>query len=479
MSKTIEKNVLWDGLDKQIVHPAIGVYNNDDKEHFYFGISLPTSITIENYKKDHDGNTVASRSNEQKYMPFIARDDQYLDPDEEAIEFSVKPTNFNRWEIENIKWFYETKHKDMSLPVINEYELLQDITELLKQHIELQNEGEYLLLALWIFGTYLHNIFNTFPYLFAYGSKGSGKSKLLYTVSYLAFNGQMLAKPSSSNIFRLINNCASTLAIDEIDLSDLKDDNSKDLHSILLSGYKADAKVPRSSEKNLNEIQFYSIYSPKLLAGSKELADMVRDRSIELVMVKSRRSFPILQDNVIHRDLRNKLYCWALENWMVVKDYYEKYETDMTFIGRERELWYPILALAEAFDMKDTVLELAKNKTQTHRTDESIESEERKIIRTLDKIVKGDGWFLLKDIKTAFIEDLIDLDENTDWVKERYVSRLLKKLGVVADKEMPQNRVKVLIHRKKIEELMTNYDIKPYPNQPNDSISNNNTSLVY
>jgi hypothetical protein len=452
--KILETEVSWEGFTKQRIHPALGVFKNDGTEHLYFGVSLPSKI------KFIDGDDIIEDEEEKYYM--VGDNGKLYDPVklENEILFKVNPNIFNRWNKDNIHSFIDNKRNDK--PTIDVYEIFNELKEVLKTHIGLNKEEEYDILTLWIIGTYVHTCFNSYPYLFFYGAKGCGKSNALKVLSYFSFNGMFLARPSASNVFRLVNTLQCTLAIDELDLSNLKkDDDAKDLHSILLNGYKRDACVPRSSENDLDNIRMYPIYSPKALAGSKILADMIKDRSIEFIMIKSDTSYPTFIDNNFSAELRDKLYILALEIWKDVMREYANLESNTSIQGREKEKWQGLLALGNAFQMDyKNLQEFALFKINEHLEEEMIDSEERNILRVLNGLVIGDQWYYAKDLKDGYIEYLRSIDENVDYVRERYVVKLIKKIGLISEKGLTHGKARLLIKRSALNSIMKSYGFK-------------------
>src|SRR3990167_8452571 len=65
------------------------------------------------------------------------------------------------------------------------------ITEILSKYCDLE-ERYYPVISLWIIGSYAHDSFETYPYIFLNASKGSGKSRLLRLIPILPRNGKVL-----------------------------------------------------------------------------------------------------------------------------------------------------------------------------------------------------------------------------------------------------------------------------------------------
>ena len=56
--------------------------------------------------------------------------------------------------------------------------VFEDIKGILHEYMDMR-EDYYDLMALWIIGTYIHDSFETFPYLFINAMRGSGKSRAM------------------------------------------------------------------------------------------------------------------------------------------------------------------------------------------------------------------------------------------------------------------------------------------------------------
>ena len=89
-------------------------------------------------------------------------------------------------------------------------EVFEDVLAHLKYYMDLEEEERYTFVALWSIGTYFHQMFSTYPYLFINAVKRSGKTKLLLLMSTFVFNGKAFIIPSGASIFRLIQGARPT-----------------------------------------------------------------------------------------------------------------------------------------------------------------------------------------------------------------------------------------------------------------------------
>ena len=89
------------------------------------------------------------------------------------------------------------------------------IKYILKEFMDLSREEDYSLISLWIIGTYLHKHFSTYAYLYFNAMKGSGKTRQLKLISYLAKNGKLVGSMTEAVLFRTSKE--RTICIDELE----------------------------------------------------------------------------------------------------------------------------------------------------------------------------------------------------------------------------------------------------------------------
>ncbi|GAI24053.1 unnamed protein product, partial [marine sediment metagenome] len=96
--------------------------------------------------------------------------------------------------------------------------LATEIDAFIKSYLEMPFDSDYLILAMWLFHTYLIEKFNTTPILYFYGVKETGKSRAGEVLSELAFRAQRLTSLTEATLFRSAELFKPTLIIDEIRL---------------------------------------------------------------------------------------------------------------------------------------------------------------------------------------------------------------------------------------------------------------------
>ena len=316
---------------------------------------------------------------------------------------------------------------------------------ILKSYVELTDERFYDCVALWIIATYFYRIFRTFPYLHLYGEFHSGKTKVMQIAVLLSFNGEMLTDTTAAALFRLIHFNGSTCGIDEAEnLTRDRDETAATLLAILRSGYKKGSTVPRCEGDGDSgfKVVRYDSYSPKVIAGTKGLEKALTSRCIQIVMLRSRN--PQIANREVDTgsqewvNFRSLLYAAALTSAEDIHTVLEETTFD-ELVGREAELWRPLLVTAKVVDPSGELfaqmLALAKE-TQAQRRLEDEDSETPRLIVCLHSLLKGkDKDFIPAE---AIFETLQKQDEEFAWLGDpkrlsyrgRWLNGQLKKLNI-------------------------------------------------
>lgn len=325
---------------------------------------------------------------------------------------------------------------------------LADVYQLIVQKIQVyldhQDARFFSCVALWILATYFYRIFHSFPYLHIHGIFKSGKTKMVQIGVLLGFNGEMLTSTTYAALMRLIHHNGATCGIDEAEKLSAKDESTSTLQEILRSGYKRGGSVPRC-EPNADgrySVMRFDVYSPKIMAGTKPVEAALASRCIQFIMLRSKNAGianrEINTDSAEWADLRGMIYPAALCAFGLV------YQTLQTFelqdvVGREAELWRPLLVVAKAADSSgklfNEVLSMAKE-MQRKRQDEDEDSSPAKLISCLHRLLvdEEEKFIPASDIFEALAEDDDDFawltDDHNKSKRGWWLNTKLKTLGL-------------------------------------------------
>lgn len=76
-------------------------------------------------------------------------------------------------------------HPELTLSSVYDEVLLRVVNH----YLELRDPREAMILALWIIGTYMRQLFIWYPYITFYGLRDVGKSTALSVLSHVCFDG--------------------------------------------------------------------------------------------------------------------------------------------------------------------------------------------------------------------------------------------------------------------------------------------------
>src|SRR3989304_5220881 len=130
-------------------------------------------------------------------------------------------------------------HKDLIQTFIDNpvspKKLYEEIKEVLCRYLELPKEEMYGLLSAWIIATYFYQIFYSMLFLFIYGKKGCGKSRLLTILERLCFNALKVKGVSVASLADSIDGVRGTFLNDQAEA--LSNDKNIEILGLLTDSY--------------------------------------------------------------------------------------------------------------------------------------------------------------------------------------------------------------------------------------------------
>lgn len=477
--------------DIKNIHPAIGVVDNTA----YIGVWVPCQVT------DDKGHVTA-----KDYLYLVTSERQtILGLNQELIKrkwrLNYKPIHYkeNRWNLADVQAYLNGADADPK-------EVFEEILNLYKEYSEMSSEGLYVLHALWSIGTYFHDLFNSYAYLYVGGVKRSGKTKTLTVHSILDFNAIFSNNMSSATLYRLIQNSHATLLIDESEkLSNPQ--RAQEFRNILLAGYKKGPETYRCGKdaKERIEPEGFAVYGPKALANISGLEDILDDRCVSQFQQRTRnkvianKEIDLLDSR--YTKIRGQLCILFLQHWKELSAIYAelsdvselgelselgegaKSNTNLEgseyVAGRELELWKPLYALATFFDhyienapsqnsqgspsslMKELSCKLAK---QRH-TENVTEVGEENLIQCLLEIVpeKQEAYW----VKVKLAKELLEsrFEEHQEWLTTAWIGRALRRLGFT-DKRRLGTGYEYDVPSATLEDVRQRMQIEEAPDKP-------------
>ncbi len=164
-------------------------------------------------------------------------------------------------------------------------ELLDEISKTIRAYVFTGAE-QVDVATLWVAASHVYQSFHIFPRLnITAPEKECGKSTLLDVLTKLTRRSIDVQNMTVATLFRLIEEYAPTLLVDEYD-SFLRQND--ELRGLINAGHKKGSQVPRCVGDD-NRVKLFKVYAPVVLSGIGDLPGTILDRSIVIRMVRAKR----------------------------------------------------------------------------------------------------------------------------------------------------------------------------------------------
>lgn len=265
----------------------------------------------------------------------------------------------------------------------------------------------------------------------------SGKTRVMELISSVSRNGKNVTDPSAPGLLTLINEEKATLAIDEIDQLFGKGATQRPIKTILNSGYRPGATVPRYGKD-------MQTFAPVILAGmmqqftTSEHLRPTYTRSICILMQPKPNDVTIdpwreRLHKPIADSLARAMAFWGKDNASALAESWPELPDGVE--DRAADIWEPLLATAESIGPEWT--ERAFDACKMFVLSEAPNS--NRPISPLERLLMDIAKVFTEDMETIGTADLLSkLSEvNQYWAKipnpqsaAMELSAMLKPLGV-------------------------------------------------
>ncbi|BBO18498.1 conserved hypothetical protein [Candidatus Brocadia pituitae] len=312
-------------------------------------------------------------------------------------------------------------------------ELYQEMKQTLKNYIEFQKEAVYGIITAWIIATYFHRCFHAFPFLFIYGKKQSGKSRFLDLLERLSFNAMKVKGVSVASLADSIDGIRGTFLNDQAE--ELSNKKNTEILGILSDSYTIGGgkrRIVNMSNKGRRIMEFET-FGPKAFASIKELDSDLKDRCIEITMLRAIKEYPYPDAYlIIWGDLRDKLYKLLLTRWHTVRDLYQVTGKDVSH--RIKELWRPLETILRLEDVSGEETKEIKGffLESMQETQNELSEYEIKLFETLKEILKGKDKDILTvtDIAEKLKSDYTAMNDKEKRGIQTWIGRTLNQLSL-------------------------------------------------
>jgi len=371
------------------------------------------------------------------------------------------------------------------------------IIEVLKEYCELHPDY-YSLVALWIIGTYCHDSFSTFPFLFINAMRGSGKTRLLKLIAAMSKDADIQANISEAVLFRTAK--GRTIVLDEFEHIGSKEKGT--LRELLNAAYKKGLKVKRMKRHKTimgeeQVVEEFDLYTPICMANIWGMDEVLGDRCVTMTLEKSsdKRITKKLEDfdnYTTIQDIKRTLYtiqcslCSVVtkknltSDWNVyVNNNYTTTHTTLTTLtalttltpqqdaifkeidevgidGRHLEIFFPIFILSNLISNETfcNTLRIAKGMVDDRKSDEHLESRDVMLYNLIAEapIEWYDSFVSVHDITAKFREFVHEEVNEENWLNTKWVGRALRRLILILDKRRINKGVEVRLNIPKAKE---------------------------
>lgn len=399
--------------------------------------------------------------------------------------------------------------------------ILQDAYEMILQCLDdwlILSEDAKQFIGVWVIGTYFHEDFNTYPYLFFNAMRGSGKTRLLRLIAWLGNKGDGTVQNDMKEavLFRMQRN--KVLCIDEFENVGSKEKQT--LRQILNSAYKKGLKITRMKKSNKGQEEKYVAedfepFMPICMANIWGMDEVLGDRSITFIIEKSddariTKKVENFERNPLIKAIRAKLNelnvvsCNVVTQKHYIEDLWNTYLNDKynttsihtlhtttyNYIttpeydyegnlelfnrldaagidGRNFELMFPILLTAKKIGVSilEDILRISKELVSEKRSEEFTESKDVSLINFVAKQGQIDELKEVRQITLDFRAYLGDQTGEDPWLNEKWVGKALRRLCLIKYKKRFTSGIKVILDVEKAKLKSTMFKHKDGDNE--------------
>ena len=304
--------------------------------------------------------------------------------------------------------------------------LLEGIIKFIKKYLELPDDKGYLILALWVFHTYIIDRFDTTPILYFKGVKETGKTRAGEVLGELAYKCERLTSPTEATLFRSAEYFQTALIIDEIQL--WGKEGNEAVGRLIKSRYKRGMTVSRinqnQNKSGEDQVEYFDVFGPLSISTTETVPDVIESRCIIFLMQKNKEAkVETFIDKDLARKLRNQLTVFRA-------NYMDRKLKEVKPISRRRlnEILTPLYQTLMEIDpnLENEFKLIVKNLEQSKDIEEEFTLEAEIIEAVMEYYNEtGEMDFLTSEIVRRLNKDRNEKDEFSG----RFIGRKLVNLG--------------------------------------------------
>ena len=334
--------------------------------------------------------------------------------------------------------------------------LLKDVIRFIKSYLELPEESGYLILALWVFHTYLIEKVNVTPIIYSYGLMETGKTRTGEIMKEIAYKCETLTSPTEATLFRSAEYFKNTLVIDEVKL--WGKDGNQEVARLIKSRYKRGLKVSRinmnKDKRGEDQVEYFDVFSPLLISTTESIPDIIESRCIRFTMQKN--SDPKVEGDIdkgLAEDLRNKLTIFRAN--LINKELKEVKDVSRRRLNEILKPLYQVLMEIDP-DREDDFKLVVKQLEESKKSEEGY-SDNAQVVNEIVKFYNEEGKTF---ITNAELTRRVNVDKNTDeQFTTNRVGWILRPFGFQKDRK--GGKVGYMINTEILKRLIERYNTSP------------------
>lgn len=239
-------------------------------------------------------------------------------------------------------------------------ELMEYFVKINKEMIWYDDEITHYIVGAYLLASYMYPAFSHFPRMVFLGLAGSGKSTQTDLMSTLALNPITSADASKSFLFRMVEQTAGLVCIDNFD--NISEDAQKDMVQLFDTSFEKGRAIGRTDDSGRTKTpRKWRTYCPMVvnctsLAWLRQQSSKTRTIFVRMLTktgkLELRKLKTLPKDEI--ENFKHDCRLWALANWERIS----ALETD-GFSNREFDIFRPILTILK--DAGPDKFEVGKN----------------------------------------------------------------------------------------------------------------------
>lgn len=331
-------------------------------------------------------------------------------------------------------WISEEMFED---PVDVPYEEVRDF---IHRYVYLSDERLYDVLASFAIASWKREIWRAVPYLAFIGNIETGKTRALEVLRQLCYHAVSAVSITPAAITRVLDEYKCTLLLDQAEkLLTQETEAGRLLYSILLSGYRRDLCYIVAKEGSPTGVQVRDVFGFKAIASERVFDKALFSRCI---IIRMRRGVP--QEERINEGwgfrLRSELLVWRAFRCIFPSEK-EMREMGVTLKGREREIWFPLLAVYAFSGYSPSELLSVVEEVEEEHKERVISSEDAAIVQSL--------LSAMSEMDEIYVHELAEYIG----MNPRSVGRRLASLGIKRERSREGMRIDLRRNEERIKEL--------------------------